>query len=122
VGANQDEKVVKSVIRLMHQAPYNLCGQTNLKELAAYIKSMDLFISNDSGPAHLAAALGIKTLALFGPTSSQITSPKGKKVTLFQTNVGCKIPCYDLLCKENICMKRILVTEVFEKVKELLSK
>ena len=122
VGAKQDEKVIRSVIRLMHQAPYDLCGETSIKELAAYVESMDLFISNDSGPAHLAAALGTKTLALFGPTSTQVTSPKGKRVTLLQTNVGCKIPCYDLMCKENICMKRILVTEVFEKAKSLLLK
>ncbi len=122
IGAKKDERVIRAVIRLMHQTPYNLCGQTNVKELAAYVESMDLFISNDSGPAHLAAALGTKTLALFGPTSTQITSPKGKKVTLLQTNVGCKIPCYDLTCKENICMKSILVTEVFEKSKSLLSK
>ena len=122
IGAKQDEKVIRAVTRSMNQTPYNLCGQTNIKELAAYVESMDLFISNDSGPAHLAAALGTKTLALFGPTSTQITSPKGKKVTLLQTNVGCKIPCYDLMCKENICMKRILVTEVFEKAKALLQK
>ncbi|MDP2922273.1 MAG: lipopolysaccharide heptosyltransferase II [Candidatus Omnitrophota bacterium] len=121
ICAAKDRVTSEEIIRQMNEPSYNLCGQTNLKELAALMEVMNLFTSNDSGPAHLAAAVGIPTIALFGPTSSKITSPRGKYVTIIKKDISCKIPCYKLDCKNNICMTGITVDEVFLEAKRILS-
>lgn len=99
----------------------NLCGRTTLSELAAILELMDIVISSDSGSAHLAAAVGTKVLLLFGPTSPVITAPRADNVYIIKGEVNCSIPCYNLSCKDNICMKKILPLDVFNKVKEILS-
>jgi heptosyltransferase-2 len=119
IGAGKDRGVVNEVLKCMKNKPYNFCGQTTLKELGGLIGQMDLFISNDSGPAHLASALGIVTLVLFGPTSPEVTSPRGRNVRIIR-NISCKVPCYDLNCEDNICMKGISVDDVFLEVKKIL--
>ena len=99
----------------------DICGKTALMELAAILENMDLLISADSGPIHLAAALGTKVLALFGPTSAKITAPWGKGlIKIIQKDVGCEIPCYKLKCADNRCMKEITVNEVFFEAESLL--
>ncbi len=104
----------------MEEQSYSFCGETDLKDLGALIKNMDLFVSNDSGPAHLSAALGINTLALFGPTSDKITPPIGERVIIYRKDVNCKIPCYNLECPDNICMKQISVKDIYSQVEMLL--
>jgi ADP-heptose:LPS heptosyltransferase len=86
------------------------------------MQEMALFVSNDSGPAHLAAALGIDTLVLFGPTSPEITSPRGKRVKIIKKDIACTVPCYKLNCKDNTCMAAITVDEVFAVARDILSK
>ncbi|MBN3040854.1 MAG: glycosyltransferase family 9 protein, partial [Candidatus Omnitrophica bacterium] len=71
-GAKKDMPAVADVIRLMKEKPFDFSGKTSLKDLAALIQRMDFFISNDSGPAHLAAGLSVPTLVLFGPTSEKL--------------------------------------------------
>lgn len=120
IGEQKEAPLVFEITRMMTETAYNFCGKTTLKELAALIKTMDIFISNDSGPAHISAGLDVSTLVIFGPTSPELTAPRGKKVAIIRQNVGCKIPCYDLECKDNICMKDITVNEVYQKAKEML--
>lgn len=120
IGAEKDRIIVEEVISKMNEHSYSLCGKTNIKELAALMQEMALFISNDSGPAHLAAALGINTLVLFGPTSADITSPRGKCVKIIKKDVACAIPCYKLNCKDNTCMTAITVDEVFAEARNVL--
>jgi len=120
IGADKEKRITREIMRKMRYEPYDFCGKTNLKELAAVIKNIDLFISNDSGPAHLAASLGINTLVIFGPTSEQITSPRGKFVRIIRKNVGCKIPCYELNCRDNICMREVAVGDVYAEAKDVL--
>lgn len=120
VGKDEDKELVEKVITKMQQEPYNFCGKTDLEELGALIERMALFVSNDSGPAHLAAALGTNTLVLFGPTSPQITAPWGQAVRIIQNTTECKIPCYNTGCRDNVCMKNISVDEVFLTAKGIL--
>jgi len=122
VGAAKNAAYVESVIEKMRNKPINMCAKTNLKELGALIEQTDLFISNDSGPAHLAAALKVPLLVLFGPTSPQQTSPCGQTVTIIKEDIDCQTPCYKLDCEDNICMKKIKVEDVFQKAKEHLEK
>ena len=120
IGAEKEKNVVREVMKNTHGKAYNFCGKTSLKELGALMENMDIFISNDSGPAHMAASLGINTLVLFGPTSDALTSPKGEFVKIIKKETGCEVPCYNLECDDNRCMKGISVEEVSSYVKSIL--
>jgi len=122
IGAKNDVAVVSEVTNKMKEKAYNFCAKTNIKELAATMKNFDLFISNDSGPAHLSASLGINTLVLFGPTSSKLSAPRGLRVEILKKSLPCEIPCYNISCQDNFCMKNITVEDVFFKAKEILGK
>ncbi|MFA4889929.1 MAG: lipopolysaccharide heptosyltransferase II, partial [Candidatus Omnitrophota bacterium] len=117
-GAYQDISLAAQIEAGMHQKPVIAAGIFNIKQLGALIKLADLFISADSGPLHIANACGAKIIALFGPTSTSITGPYPfKNVTILQKDIGCKIPCYNLKCKDNRCMKAITPDEVVEQVR-----
>jgi heptosyltransferase-2 len=120
IGSKKEQKLIDQVIVKMKEKAYDFCGRTTLKELGALIKNLDLFISNDSGPAHLSASLNVPTLVLFGPTSKEITSPKGEKSNIIQKEVDCQLPCYNLNCRNNYCMQTIEVEEVAQKAKKIL--
>ena len=121
VGASPDKPLVDACQAKMQEPCQNLCATTTIKQLAAILGKLDLFISNDSGPAHLAAALSVKTVVLFGPTDPRITAPRGPAVTIIQGDCGCPIPCYNADCRQNRCMDSIDVTRVFETVRALLA-
>lgn len=97
----------------------NLAGKTTLRELAAYIQACDIFLTNDSGPMHIASALGVPLVALFGSTSDIATGPyKGGKV--IHKHVPCS-PCYRRICPIDFrCMKKIEVEEVYENLQQLI--
>jgi len=105
----------------MKGKPILACGALNLKQLGALCKKLDLYISADTGPLHIANAVGAKKIvALFGPTHTSITGPyPAKNVIILLKDVGCKIPCYVVNCKDNRCMKAITVEDVIEKIKLL---
>jgi lipopolysaccharide heptosyltransferase II len=119
-GSDKNVPKVKRVMQRMTHKAYDFCGSTTLKELAAFTEKMSLFVSNDSGPAHLAASFDTPTLVLFGPTSEKITTPLGKDVTTLRAYTDCKIPCYRLDCNDNRCMKDITVHQVYEQAIKLL--
>lgn len=106
--------------KLPTQRVINLAGKTTLRELMGYINACDLFLTNDSGPMHMASAFGIPLLALFGSTSDVTTSPyKGGKV--MHKHVACS-PCYRRTCPIDFrCMKSIEVEEVYNELQELIS-
>lgn len=93
----------------------NLAGKTTLRELMAFIETCDLFLTNDSGPMHVASALGIPLVALFGSTSDVATGPyEGGRV--IHKHVPCS-PCYRRECPIDFrCMKRIEVEEVYREI------
>ncbi|MFH1772401.1 MAG: lipopolysaccharide heptosyltransferase II [Candidatus Omnitrophota bacterium] len=122
IGSKADAGTCDYVADSTLNKALNLCGKTNLKELAAVIGNFDLFISNDSGPAHLASAMGAKTLVIFGPTSPDITGPRGNNITIIKKNTECTIPCYNLDCANNRCIADITVDEVFEKAVSLYNR
>ena len=72
-------------------------------------------------PLHIANALGANNIiAIFGPTSAQITGPFPlKNVILLQKDVGCKIPCYEVKCRDNRCMKAITPDDIVEQAKKI---
>jgi lipopolysaccharide heptosyltransferase I len=88
--------------------------------LAALLKRMNVVVSNDSGPMHLAAAVGTKVVALFGPTNPARTGPYGKGHKIICAPVACH-PCYRRKCvRDPLCMREITVRSVCGAVTELL--
>lgn len=122
IGAEKEKPLVQRVIVLIKNSVLNLCGKTTLEELAALISNLFLFVSNDSGPAHMSAALGVPTVVLFGPTSQELTAPRGEKVFIVKEKVSCDIPCYKKECADNVCMQNITVEQVFAVIKEIWEK
>lgn len=99
----------------------NLCSKTSIQELTKQIAALDMFITNDSGPMHIAAAYKIPTIALFGPTNFIQTSPyKNEKAKILHLNLSC-MPCMKRICPLNTheCMEKLLPQMVLEEIKNL---
>jgi heptosyltransferase-1 len=103
----------------MKTAAVNLGGQTTLRELACLYREAVLVISTDSGPMHLAAAVGTQVVALFGPTNPSRTGPYGPGHRIIRQELTC-IPCLKKHCETQRCMRGIGVEEVFAAVREVL--
>jgi len=99
----------------------NLAVKTSVTDLISQISNLDLFITGDSGPMHLAAALNIPTVAIFGPTNHKETSQwMNKKNEIVRKNIDCQ-PCMERSCPltHHNCMKQIKAIEVLSAVKRL---
>ena len=120
-GSVSDVTLVNEIKSLMHQKPVLACGTLSIKQLGALCKRLDVFVTADTGPLHIANAVAAKkTIALFGPTSPEITGPYPlKNVVILQKDVGCKIPCYTVDCKDNRCIKAITPEDVLGQVRLL---
>jgi heptosyltransferase-2 len=93
----------------------NLIGRTDLAQLIGLLASCRAFVSSDSGPMHLAAALGVPVTAIFGPTDDRLTAPMGLHEVLTH-DVWCR-PCFFRDCPiDHRCMTRISEDRVFEAV------
>jgi ADP-heptose:LPS heptosyltransferase len=96
----------------------------DLAKLSALLSRCDLYLGNDSGVTHLAAALGIETVALFGPTDGAEWAPRGKRVTLIRQDVECS-PCSPSVmkaCSHRKCLTTLAPGEVIELLEYLLEK
>lgn len=121
-GAKKDVGLAEDIERMMKHKPINISGMTSLKELGAIFEKSALVVANDTGSMHLAVAMKGKVIALFGPTSPQLTGPYGKgNYRVIFNNKSCEVPCYDVTCEENSCMKMISVQEVQKVAEEMLS-
>lgn len=99
---------------------HDLCGRTTLAELVAVIGRCRLFLSNDSGPMHVAAAFQIPQVALFGSTDPVATGPFSTHASILKKPVECS-PCFLRECPLDLrCFKAIGVGDVLERVRELL--
>jgi len=123
VGARGEEALGRAIADRMQVKPIQLSGRTTMRELMAVIKRCDLFLTNDTGPMHLAASFGVPVVALFGPTDSRTTSPFGSGHTIVRHPVECA-PCLLRECPiDHRCMTRISVDEVYgAAVKQLVVK
>ena len=100
----------------------NLAGKTTISELIKQISGLDLFITGDSGPMHVAAAFQVPTVAIFGPTKDDETSQwMNKKSLIVKQDLECQ-PCMKRVCplKHHNCMKSILAEDVLKEVNLLI--
>lgn len=118
-GGYFDLPLAKDIQGLMKAKPIIACNDLNIKQLGALCRKLDLFITADTGPLHIANSVKTKKIiALFGPTSIKVTgSYPDYNVIVLQKDVGCILPCYKVKCPDNRCMKAITPQEVAEKVK-----
>ena len=116
-----DERPLGEAIAAGLQAPVRmLCGETTLPELVGVLSRLRLLLTNDSGPMHVAAALGVPVVAVFGPTDWRETAPVGRRHRLVREPVHCS-PCMLRECPiDHRCMTRIPVDRVVDEARALL--
>lgn len=108
---------------IRHQA-LNLAGKTSLPQLAAVLKRADIFISNDSGPVHIASALGTAVISIFGRNQAGLSpvrwGPVGEKDKYLHKEVGCSV-CLAHNCKIGFdCLKAITAEDVLKAIDDIL--
>lgn len=112
-GAKKDIALAEDIKGMMKHEPVITCGRTTLKQLGAIFEMSSLVVANDTGPMHLAVAMKSDTIALFGPTSPELTGPYGgKNYRVIFNNRRCDVPCYDVTCVANRCMEDVMVEDV----------
>ena len=112
------KKIEKILIKNDIKNYRNLAGKTSITALINYISNLDIFITGDSGPMHLAASLKIPTIAIFGPTNDVETSQwMNPKSIVVKKNLDCQ-PCMKRTCplKHHNCMKLIEAQEVIDSI------
>jgi 3-deoxy-D-manno-octulosonic-acid transferase/heptosyltransferase-1 len=118
-GSKDDRATIEDISKMMEKKPINLAGRTSLKELAYLYTKCAALVTTDTGPMHMAAAMGCQVVALFGPTAPWRTGPYGMGHKVIRTGVECS-PCFKKRCDDLICMKHISVENVFEAVKDIV--
>ncbi len=118
-GGPDDRPVIDQIQNAMRSESVNLAGRTSLMELAALYQDMACVISTDTGPMHIAAAVGTPTAALFGPTADWRTGPFGDGHRIVAANPQCR-PCFKRSCETTHCMREIRMESVLEQVNDLL--
>lgn len=119
VGGAEEER--KNIASLMKHRAITSAGTGDPLKLAAVLKRLHVLVTNDTGPMHLAAAVGTAVVALFGPTNPSRTGPYGEKHRVICAPVDCR-PCYRRECdKEENCMRAISVEKVREAVEGIIT-
>lgn len=112
-GSGRERELAESISSHMAKKPISLSGQTSLRGLAGLISQSSLFVTNDSGPMHLANALKIPVVAVFGPTDPSITGPYQEPSAVIKKDVPCW-PCTYRECPfDHRCMMNISPEEVY---------
>jgi heptosyltransferase-2 len=121
-GSPREITMAESIQSSMKEPLSIFSGRTTLSELIAMMSCCDLFITNDSGPMHLAAALRIPTLAIFGSTDDIATGPLSPHAVVVNKRVECS-PCLLRECPIDLrCMTRISVEEVLDLSRRMLDR
>lgn len=119
-GDASGSNLVKSICSNLPKEAMDVAGVTSLRELACLIKECDLLVTNDSGPMHIAAAVGTPVVALFGSTDPEATGPFGQSESVITKRVSCS-PCLKRKCPIDFrCMMQISVEEVLQKIRDRL--
>ena len=109
IGGPDERLVAQSVQGAMQRQAMDLTGRTPIRLLPALLSNAELLITNDSGPMHVAAAVGTPVVALFGPTSPLRTGPYGSQHQVLQSGLACS-PCLSRRCHQPVtqdCLLRI---------------
>jgi heptosyltransferase-1 len=120
-GSQGDRATIQDIVSGMKRKAVNLAGETSIIGLAALYEKSDFLVSTDTGPMHLAAAVGTPVVALFGPTAPWRTGPFGPGHKIVRVlGLTCS-PCFKRTCETNgtECMERIFVDDVLKEIQGL---
>ncbi len=127
LGDQSEAKISDVIVHVMRDKPIDLVGKTGLDILPALIKNCNLLITNDGGPMHMAVALGVRSVSVFGPVSEAVYGPypENRNHLVLKWDMSCR-PCYNNFrlpgCdKDRECLRSISADAVFEASRELLS-
>lgn len=122
IGSPEELDVSQEVSRRMRNKPIMMTGKTSLAQVAAVLSLVDLLVTNDTGPAHIAAGLGRPTLVIFGPTNPLTTRPFSPVAEIVRHPPDCA-PCMLRDCPiDHRCMTAISPHDVFERARLLLGR
>ena len=123
LGGKDDQPLGEKIAAAAPEKCLNLCGATSLPEMIEWVRRCDLLITNDTGPMHVAAAMGKPLLALFGPTEPRRTGPYGQLQNVLQIELPCS-PCMKSDChfiKPQECLRALTPDAVLQRVQAILS-
>jgi heptosyltransferase-1 len=116
IGGSSDNSLAQEIIANTAIPPIDLTGKTSLKQLAYLVKQAQCFVGGDTGPMHLAVAVGTKAVTMFGPTDPHRNGPYGDKHTILRSPLSCA-GCWQRKCPQgDDCMSAISVDTVFAAV------
>jgi len=124
-GSPQEEGRIEKIKTNMSREAVNLSGKTNLRLLSGIIKKLHLFICNDSAPLHIASAMKIPTVAIFGPSKRMETGPYGNVHRVVEKDFPCRFTCDEDVCNYKVfneCMDKIQVEDVWDAAQDILEK
>ncbi|MBN1622157.1 MAG: glycosyltransferase family 9 protein, partial [Endomicrobiales bacterium] len=108
-GEKKENNLMQTILSSMKNRPVINLGNFNLKQLAALLKNVNLVITNDTGPLHLAVTMNTCVIALFGPGDFNKFYPIGSKNIVLRKDVSCFRPCYKFECDDLKCLKLITI-------------
>lgn len=120
LGSRADVPLAEKVVAASGGKAISLAGKTDLKGLIHIIRGARYMVCNDTGPMHIAAALNVPIVALFGPANPRRTGPYGQLDRVINPRLSCA-PCYKKECRNPVCMEAISVDEVEMAVKSVES-
>jgi heptosyltransferase-2 len=121
IGSEKERGIAEQIRDRMKTQAAVLTGKTSLETLIGVLAESSLMITNDSGPMHIAAALGVPTVAIFGSTDENATGPYGPKTRVVKHAVECS-PCLLRECPiDHRCMTRVTPQDVCRAARELLN-
>jgi len=114
VGRREEREEASTMLASIGADGKNLAGALSLAELISVLRGAEVAIGNDSGPVHVAAALGVPTVAVFGPTSVDWTAPRGVSVRIVRGAIECA-PCFKRRCPQGApeCLARVDADDVY---------
>jgi lipopolysaccharide heptosyltransferase II len=123
LGGAEDEPLGRSIAQAAPDRCLNLAGKLSLQEMVEWIRLSELMVTNDTGPMHVAAALGTPVVGMFGPTEPARTGPYGQIEHALQLQLPC-VPCMKSRCayyKPLECLRALPPAAVFENVGKRLA-
>lgn len=119
IGTEKEKALGETLISATAPGAVNFCGMTGIGDALALIKRCRLFVSNDSGLMHVAAALKVPTVAIFGSTDSVATGPRGKNARVVKQDLECS-PCLKPECSSGYrCLLAVQPEDVWREMEKL---
>jgi len=126
-GSRREIEICEDVRKMMKHEAVIACGKTSLRDFLGLLRRCKVVVTNDGGPLHMAVAIGVKTVSIFGPVDEKIYGPyplNSSHIVISKTDLPCR-PCYKKfkhnICEDRTCLNSIMPEDVLDAVHKLLS-